>query len=100
MLLSCYQMEYSPYLSAGCPPPDQPVSGSVSGFTSASVGSEVTYHCDEGLNLVGERVAVCTLHLVWDPMGSEVMCGPLPSGIVRGRACLCIDSYNCFAGLT
>ena len=83
-------------LSAGCPPPDQPLSGSVSGFTSAKVGSEVTYLCDEGLNLVGGRVAVCTLHLVWDPMGSEVMCAPPPPGKVSSRVCLFIANWSCF----
>ena len=54
-------------------------------FTSAKVGSEVTYHCDEGLNLVGERVDVCTLRLVWDPMGSEVMCAPPSLGESRAN---------------
>ena len=70
------------------------MNGSVSGFTSARVGSEVTYHCDEGLNLVGERVAVCTLHvrLVWNPMGSEVMCASPSAGKVSSSACLCIAS--------
>ena len=68
------------------------MSGSVSGFTSARVGSEITYHCDEGLNLVGERVAVCTLRLVWDPMGSEVMCASPSAGKVSSSACLCIAS--------
>ena len=65
--------------SVGCPAPSEPVNGSVSGFTSASVGSEVTYHCDTGLTLVGERVAMCTSDLVWVPNVSEVMCQqPLP----------------------
>ena len=77
-------------LSVGCLPPDQPVNGSVSGFTSAKIGSEVTYHCDEGLYLVGGRVAVCTLHLVWDPMGSKVMCAPPLPGKVSNRVCLFI----------
>ena len=87
---------YSLLLSAGCPPPGQPVNGSVSGFTSARVGSEVTYHCNEGLNLVEKRVAVCTEHLVWDPLGSEVMCAPPPPGKVSSRACLCIANWSCF----
>ena len=42
--------------SAECPAPNEP-NVSVSGLTSASVGSEVTYHWDTGLTLVGERVA-------------------------------------------
>ena len=67
--------------SVGCPAPSEPVSGSVSGFTSASVWSEVTYHCDTGLTLVGERVAMCTSDLVWVPNGSEVMCQQPPPGI-------------------
>ena len=83
-------------LSVGCLPPDQPVNGSVSGFASAKVGSEVTYHCDEGLYLVGGRVAVCTLHLVWDPIESEVMCAPPPPGKVSSRACLFIANWSCF----
>ena len=66
--------------SVGCPAPSEPVNGSVSGFTSANVGSEVTYHCDTGLTLVGESVAMCTSDLVWVPNGSEVMCQRLPSG--------------------
>ena len=97
--LCTFDYNYFPiiiFLSAGCPPPGQPVSGSVSGFTSARVGSEVTYHCDEGLNLVGERVAVCTLRLVWDPMGSEVMCAPPASGKVSSMAGLCIASWSCY----
>ena len=44
--------------SAECPAPNEP-NVSVSGLTSASVGSEVTYHWDTGLTLVGERVAIC-----------------------------------------
>ena len=68
----------------------------MSGFTSARVGSEVTYHCDEGLSLVGERVAVCTLRLVWDPMGSEVMCAPPPPGKVSNRVGLCTADWSCF----
>ena len=72
------------------------MNGSVSGFTNTRAGSEVTYYCDEGLNLVGERVAVCTLGLVWDPMGSKVMCAPPPPGKVSSRADLCIASWSCF----
>ena len=68
----------------------------MNGFSSARVGSKVTYHCDEGLNLVGERVAVCTLRLVWDPMESEVMCAPPLPGKVSNRAVLCIASWSCF----
>ena len=67
----------------------------MSGFTSARVGSEVTYDCDEGLNLVGERVAVCTLRLVWDPMEPEVMCAHPASGKVSTEG-LCIASWSCF----
>ena len=68
------------FLSAGCDVPVQPVNGRFSGFTSAKVGSKVTYDCDDGLNLAGKRVAMCTEHRVWAPMGSEVMC--TPSGTV------------------
>ena len=71
------------------------MNGSVIGFTSAKVGSEVTYHCDEGLNLVGERVALCTLRLVWEPMGSEVMCKQFSPGKVNDKA----GSVRCLAGV-
>ena len=65
-------MFYCASSSVGCPAPSEPVNGSVSGFTSASVGSEVTYHCDTGLTLVGERVAMCTSDLVWVVVGDRV----------------------------
>ena len=74
--------------SVGCPAPSEPVNGSVSGFTSASVGSEVTYHCNAGLTLVGESVAMCTSDLVWVPNGSEIKCQQLPPGI-------CSEVYLC-----
>ena len=57
------------------------MNGSVSEFTSARVGSNVTYHCDVGLLLVGEKVAMCTPHLVWVPNGSEVTCQQAPPGM-------------------
>ena len=50
--------------SAGCSPPTPPVNGSVSGFTSSSVGAQVTYHCDTDLVWVGERVATCSQSLL------------------------------------
>ena len=93
---SYVQIEYFPFFSTGCAPPGQPVSSSVSGFTSARIESEVTYHCDEGLNLVGERVAVCTLRLEMDSVGSEVICAYPASGKVSSRACLCTASWSCF----
>ena len=65
------------------------------GFTRARIGSKVTYLCNEGLNLVGKSVAVCTEHLVWDPLGSEVMCEPPPPGKVNSTTCLCISNWSC-----
>ena len=65
----------SPSLSAGCSPPQAPVNGSVSGFTSSRVGAQVTYHCDTGLVLVGETVASCSSpSLQWLPSATDVLC--------------------------
>ena len=44
---------------------------------------------------MGRRVAVCTLHLVWDPMGSKVMCEPPPPGKVSSSAGWYITSWIC-----
>ena len=78
-----YENDSTASPSAGCPSPGEPVNGSVSGFTSANVGSEVTYHCDTGLKLMGERVAVCSPHLVWVPNGSEVTCQQTSPGMKK-----------------
>ena len=62
-------------LTAGCSPPQAPVSGSVSGFTSSRVGAQVTYHCDTALVLVGEMVASCSSpSLQWVPNATDIMC--------------------------
>ena len=62
-------------LSVGCAPPSPPVNGSVSEFTSARVGAQVTYSCDTDLALVGETVATCSLpSLQWMPSIDDVSC--------------------------
>jgi hypothetical protein len=59
----------------GCAPPSPPVNGSVSEFTSARVGAQVTYSCDTDLALVGETVATCSLpSLQWMPSIDDVSC--------------------------
>ena len=66
---------YNKFPSAGCSPPQAPVNGSVSGFTSSKVGAQVTYHCDTGLVLVGETVASCSSpSLQWLPSAADIMC--------------------------
>ena len=81
-MLACevwFSFSLSP--SAGCGPPSPPVNGSVGGWTSSRVGSQVTYSCNTDLVLVGERVAYCSLpQLQWLPSSDDVVCvQPPPS---------------------
>ena len=79
--------------SAGCSHPTPPVNGSVSGFTSSTVGAQVTYHCDTDLVLVGERVATCSQSLQWLPGSEDVMCVQDSGTFMMYRECVHIHVH-------
>ena len=53
---------FTPSLPVNCETPEQPVNGSVSveGQAPHPLGSEVTYHCDDGLLPTGVMTSTCT----------------------------------------
>ena len=62
-----------------CDVPQPPVNGSISGQSSLlPVGSEVTYHCDDGLFPTGVMTSTCTDvggRGEWVPDPAQLMCG-------------------------
>ena len=67
------------HISCGQPPGPAPYSGSVFNY-----GSQVSYYCEEGFTLVGEKTAVCQEDGTWSGNGTQceiVSCGPPPANI-------------------
>ena len=68
--------------AAGCCNPISPFNGSVSGFTSARAGANITYLCGDTLELDGESIATCSsTSLLWEPSATVVRCIQPYSGI-------------------
>ena len=67
-----------------CETPEQPVNGSVSieGQAPHPLGSEVTYHCDDGLFPTGVMTSTCTdvgeLRGQWVPDPAQLICSAIP----------------------
>ena len=79
-LQSCYFFDvklivfYLLFHSAGCGDPTPPVNGSIVGFVSAVVGSQVLYSCDPGFLPEGLRTSICSSNMNWSPNPAEFPC--------------------------
>jgi len=65
--------QLSNYL-AGCGDPVPPANGSVITFTSAAVGSQVLYSCDQGFLPVELMNSTCATDMNWSPNPAEFTC--------------------------
>jgi len=65
--------QLSKYL-AGCGDPVPPVNGSVITFTSAAVGSQVLFSCNQGFLPVELMNSACASDMNWSPNPAEFTC--------------------------
>ena len=68
------------YYPAGCGDPVPPANGSVITFTSAAVGSQVLYSCDQGFLPVKLMNSTCASDMSWSPNPAEFMCREIEPG--------------------